>query len=72
MGVSRQMQSKFSSEFSNFQEHLFTEHLWTTVFILSVPLRAVGSFFMVGGGGAWVKIGATMVGQRQKMKKNTS
>ena len=51
MGVSRQMQSKFSSELSNFQEHLFTEHLWTTVFILSVPLRAVGSFFMVGGGG---------------------
>ena len=50
MGVSRQMQSKFSSELSNFQEHLFTEHLWTTVFILSVPLRAVGSFFMVGGG----------------------
>ena len=48
MGVSRQIQSKFSSEFSNFQEHLFTEHLWTTVFILSVPLRAVGSFFMVG------------------------
>ena len=51
MGVSRQMQSKFSSELSNFQEHLFTEHLWTTVFILSVPLRAVGSFFMVGRGG---------------------
>ena len=71
MGVSRQMQSKFSSEFSNFQEHLFTEHLWTTVFILSVLLRAVGSFFMVGGGD-WVKIVATMVGQRQKMKKNTS
>ena len=32
--------------------------------------RAVGSFFMVGGrGGAWVKISATMVGWRQKIKK---